>query len=123
VVQRITVAQAGWLTIDSGQVWLTRDGQGEDMVLAGGERTWLSAGETLVAEPWLRGTPAQLSWSSSGAGAAGPVGSDAGAPQASCERLSQPVLPLKGGWVHALWRAAWRGVVRLQFSPRCPVVA
>ena len=131
VVQRITVAQAGWLTIDSVQVWLTRVGLGEDMVLAGGARTLLSAGEVLVAEPWLRGTPAQLSWSACGAGSAGPLVCDAGARLASQERpsqrLSQPLSQLlaqpKHGWVYTLWRAAGRCAVRLQLSPHSLVVA
>lgn len=119
VVQRITVAQAGWLMIDNGQVWLTRDGQGEDMVLGGGERTWLAAGEMLVAEPWLRGAPAQLTWLGNEADAAAPMVLDPGALQA----VQGPLRQTNGGWTHALWRAAWRGVVRLQFSAYNPAVS
>ena len=60
--QRIALAHGGWLQVDAGQVWLTRDGGGEDTVLAAGDSLWLGRGQQVVVEPWRRGQPAQLAW-------------------------------------------------------------
>lgn len=53
---------AGWLRVQRGQVWLTRDGDGDDHVLGRGEQFWLQAGQGLVIEPWKTGGSSQLAW-------------------------------------------------------------
>jgi Protein of unknown function (DUF2917) len=61
-VKRWHVTVAGTLRITSGQVWLTRDGDPDDHVLAAGEWLRLRAGDTVTAEPWHHGHSVQLSW-------------------------------------------------------------
>lgn len=60
--QRLVARRAGWLQAAQARVWLTQDGQGQDWVLAPGERLWLAAGSRVVAEAWQAGAPAQLAW-------------------------------------------------------------
>ena len=52
----------GWLQVHCGPVWLTRDGDPADHVLAAGEGLHLGAGERLVVEPWRAGQAAVLAW-------------------------------------------------------------
>lgn len=66
---RLQARSAGWLRVQRGQVWLTRDGGADDHVLDRGEQFWLQAGDGLVIEPWKAGGSAQLAWA---------VGSEAG---------------------------------------------
>lgn len=54
--------QAGWLTVDAGQVWITRSGDAADHVLAAGEAIPLGRGQQLVVEPWRAGQVARLRW-------------------------------------------------------------
>ena len=73
---RITTAltlqarQHGWLSVASGQVWITRSGDGTDHVLGAGQVVALAPGQQWVAEPWQTGGEAQLRWV---AGAPAPV--------------------------------------------------
>lgn len=62
-VARLQATRAGWLRVDGGQVWLTRDGGGDDLVLAAGDVLWLGRGESVLAEPWRRGQAVALGWS------------------------------------------------------------
>ncbi len=71
-VLRLQAQKAGWLTVDRGQVWLTRPGDFIDHVLASGERLYLGRGEQVLAEPWRAGVPAQLCWAAGG-GAVAPA--------------------------------------------------
>ena len=66
-VLRLQARCAGWLTVDSGQVWVTRHGDFSDHVLASGERLYLGRGEQVLAEPWRAGQPARLGWAAGGA--------------------------------------------------------
>jgi hypothetical protein len=59
---RLQARRAGWLAVQRGQVWLTRDGGGDDHVLQRGEQFWLQAGDSLVIEPWRSEASAQLGW-------------------------------------------------------------
>ena len=61
-VLRLQVRCAGWLTVDSVQVWVTRTDNFSDHVLASGERLSLGRGEQVLAEPWRAGKPARLGW-------------------------------------------------------------
>ena len=53
---------SGWLRVQCGPVWLTRDGDTTDPVLAAGEGLHLGAGERVVVEPWVAGQAAELAW-------------------------------------------------------------
>ncbi len=70
---RLETGRAGWLQVSGGRVWLTRDGGGDDHVLAAGSRIWLGRGERVVVEPWRTGEPATLGWQRSEAAAQPPV--------------------------------------------------
>lgn len=59
---RLQARQGGWLVVDAGRVWLTRDGGSDDHVLAAGGRLWLARGQQVVAEPWQAGEPVALRW-------------------------------------------------------------
>lgn len=61
-VTRLQARQDGWLAVQEGRVWITRDGGGLDHVLQPGERFWLREGDALVIEPWRRGELACLGW-------------------------------------------------------------
>ncbi len=61
-VLRLQARCAGWLTVDSGQVWITRNGDFTDHVLASGDRLHLGRGEQVLVEPWRAGKPARLGW-------------------------------------------------------------
>lgn len=60
--QRLQMRHAGWIHVDAGMVWLTRDGGGVDHVLSPGERLWMGRGESAVVEPWQLGQSASLHW-------------------------------------------------------------
>lgn len=91
-VLRLQARRSGWLVVQGGQVWLTRDGGGDDHVLGRGEQFWLQSGESLVIEPWQTGGSAQLGWQ---------LGSEA--------RVQRPALRREaaGAGVAAV---AWRGL-------------
>lgn len=72
-VMTIVASRSGWLTVDSGLVWLTAQGGGPDQVLEAGQRLWLPRGSQWLAEAWRVGEPAHLAWlQSAPAGAAQP---------------------------------------------------
>ena len=60
--RRLHLRNAGWIQVEAGMVWLTRDGGGLDHVLSPGERLWLGRGEAAVIEPWQRDQVASLRW-------------------------------------------------------------
>lgn len=60
--RRFEPARAGWLAVQQGRVWLTRDGGGGDHVLQAGGRIWLGRGERVLVEPWRAGDVAVLAW-------------------------------------------------------------
>lgn len=61
-VLAVQTRSAGWLQVRRGRVWLTRDGDAADHVLAAGASVHLGAGERLVVEPWQAGQAAELAW-------------------------------------------------------------
>lgn len=60
--RRWVAAQGGWITVQAGRAWLTREGDLDDHVLATGQRLWLQRGDVLTAEAWQPGEPAWLVW-------------------------------------------------------------
>lgn len=60
--RRWVAHDAGWVTVQAGRAWLTRDGDFDDHVLATGERLWLRRGDVLTAEAWQPGDPVWLVW-------------------------------------------------------------
>ena len=89
----------GWLHVQTGVVWLTRDGDPADHVLAAGDGLHLRPGQRAVVEPWWAGQPAGLAW----AAGAGPlvdkaVGKPAGHPAG------------RPAGTQALAGALWRGL-------------
>ena len=60
---------AGWLQVEQGAAWITRDGDAVDHVLAAGDGLWLGHGERVLAEPWRLGQAVGLRWAA-GAGTA-----------------------------------------------------
>lgn len=60
--QRLRVRRSGWLSVSQGQVWLTRDGDDADHVLAVGEPLHLHRGEAVIVEPWHVQQGAGLRW-------------------------------------------------------------
>ncbi len=60
--RRWVASESGWVTVQAGRAWLTRDGDLDDHVLTTGERLWLRRGDVLTAEAWQPGEPAWLVW-------------------------------------------------------------
>ncbi len=52
----------GELTVVSGRVWLTRDGDLGDHLLEAGERLVLAVDDNAVIEPWDAGATASVRW-------------------------------------------------------------
>ena len=61
-VWRGRAGQAGELLVATGRVWLTRDGDLADHVLAAGDRLSLLAGDRITLEPWAPGRAPVLVW-------------------------------------------------------------
>ena len=59
---RLQAGRSGWLQVDHGRVWLTRDGGGGDVVLDAGAGLALGRGERVLVEPWRVGEVAGLAW-------------------------------------------------------------
>lgn len=59
---RLQAGCAGWLWVDGGAVWVTRQGEGVDHVLSGDEALYLGRGDQVVAEPWRTGQAVGLRW-------------------------------------------------------------
>lgn len=60
--RRWVAGGTGWLTVQAGRVWLTRDGDLDDHVLATGERLWVRRGDRITGEAWTPGEPVWLTW-------------------------------------------------------------
>jgi hypothetical protein len=60
--RRWVAAGSGWVTVQAGRAWLTRDGDLDDHVLATGQRLWLRRGDVMTAEAWQPGEPVWLTW-------------------------------------------------------------
>ncbi len=88
---RLEMGHAGWLQVAGGQVWLTRDGGGDDHVLAAGSRIWLGRGERVVVEPWRAGDVATLGWQ-------------------RCTAVLQPPVRLRRAAAAPAAAGAWRGL-------------
>lgn len=56
--QRLLVAEPAWLLAVGARLWVTRDGDPADHVLASGERLFARRGDRLVVGPFDRGTAA-----------------------------------------------------------------
>ena len=87
-VRRWVASGNGWITVQAGRAWLTRDGDPDDHVLATGERLWVRRGDRVTGEAWQAGEPVWLVWR---------------------PELSVQALPLLGGLVAALAGALARG--------------
>ena len=61
-VRRWVAADAGWIAVQAGRAWLTRDGDFDDHVLTTGDRLWLERGDAVTVEAWRQGEPAWLAW-------------------------------------------------------------
>jgi len=61
-VVRFQAAHAGWLWVDHGRVWITREGDHVDHVLTAGGALYLGRGEQVLAEPWRLGDAAGMRW-------------------------------------------------------------
>jgi hypothetical protein len=59
---RLQAGCSGWLWVDGGAVWITRQGEGVDHVLSGAEALYLGRGDEVVAEPWRTGQAVGLRW-------------------------------------------------------------
>ena len=59
---------AGELTVLTGRVWLTGQGEQEDRVVGAGERVRLDAADAFVIEALDRTQPASVAWQPRGAG-------------------------------------------------------
>lgn len=57
------VGRPGWLAVEGASVWLTRDGELDDHVLAPGQGMALRSGDRITVEPWCAGARARLVWS------------------------------------------------------------
>ena len=53
---------AGELRIERGRVWLTRQDDLDDHVLAAGDGFAVREHDVVVLEPWLRGEPTRVAW-------------------------------------------------------------
>lgn len=102
---RFQARRAGWIWVEAGAVWLTRQGDAADHVLAADDRLWLGAGEQWLAEPWRAGEAVRLAWSTDAVAA----------PQPGWRGLRATPglanLPVVAGLASALVDAAW-GVAR-----------
>ena len=68
--QHLLVAEPAWLMAIGARLWVTRQGELDDHVLAPGERLAVACGDRLVVGPWSPGDGAGWVWQSRG-GAAG----------------------------------------------------
>ncbi|MEY4754784.1 MAG: hypothetical protein RJA44_2459 [Pseudomonadota bacterium] len=61
-VRRWLVPVDGTLAVRRARVWITRDGDPADHVLAPGDTLALQAGDRLTLEPWHADAPVLLQW-------------------------------------------------------------
>ena len=129
-IVRFQAARAGWLWVDHGRVWITRDGDSADHVLAAGGALRLARGEQVLAEPWRAGDAAGLRWALAGMAqaSAGLPASGLSTPAGAGFGTPTPGVPSQalGGVPRPLAGAAWRVVAlglraaagRLAFAAR-----
>lgn len=105
---RFEAGRAGWLAVTEGRVWLTRDGGGDDHVLAAGEQLWLGRGTRVVVENWQPAVAARLGWRADVAAAAQPRRGEALPALGDGTALRAAPAALATGAADA----AWAGVAR-----------
>jgi len=62
VARRWVARESGWMSVQAGRTWITRDGDPDDHVLAAGQSLRLARGDIVTAEAWRPGEPAWLVW-------------------------------------------------------------
>lgn len=60
--QELEATRASWLTAVGARLWVTRQGDPDDHVLAPGERLAVDCGDRLVLGPWDSGERAAWVW-------------------------------------------------------------
>ncbi len=60
--QHLLITEPAWLTALGGHLWVTRDGDLNDYVLAPGQRVSVARGDQVTVGAWQPGVPAQWSW-------------------------------------------------------------
>lgn len=61
-VQRLRTRHGGRLSVVRGRIWLTRQHDLDDHVLAEGQSLQLGAHDQVVVQPWVDGHAARLAW-------------------------------------------------------------
>lgn len=112
--RRWVASEAGWITVQAGRAWLTRDGDIDDHVLTTGERLWLCRGDAVTAEAWQPDEPVWLVWRPEPAQAA-PLRFLAGFEAVVAGGLARGARGLAGGLL-ALARSAEASASRAQGS-------
>jgi hypothetical protein len=71
--QHLLVTEPAWLTALGARLWVTRDGDPSDYVLAPGERLALARGERVALGGWDAQSPAQWALEPTGTAPAAPA--------------------------------------------------
>lgn len=112
--RRWVATDAGWVSVQSGRAWLTRDGDLDDHILVTGQRLWLRRGDVLTAEAWQAGDPVWLVWRPE-PDQAGPLPFLGGFVALAAGALARAARGLAGGLL-ALARSAEASACRAQGS-------
>ena len=110
---RLQAGCAGWLWVDGGTVWITRQGEGVDHVLSGADALFLGPGDEVVAEPWHAGQAVGLRWAQAAdAQALAALRRAEGAAVLRPARSSGVFVPgaAVSLWAGAVWRALAAGL-------------